>query len=34
MESRFLLAFGDEEFLAALAMASLEAFFDKLLIES
>jgi hypothetical protein len=32
MESLFLLAFGEEEFLAALAMASSEAFFNKLLI--
>jgi hypothetical protein len=32
MESLFLLAFSDEEFLAALAMASSEAFFNKLLI--
>jgi hypothetical protein len=31
MESLFLLAFGEEEFLAALAMASSEAFFNKLL---
>jgi len=31
MESLFLLAFGEEEFLAALAMADLEAFFNKLL---
>jgi hypothetical protein len=33
MESLFLLAFGEEEFLAALAMADLEAFFNKLLRE-
>jgi hypothetical protein len=32
MESLFLLGFSDEEFLAALAMASSEAFFNKLLI--
>jgi hypothetical protein len=32
MESLFLLAFSDEEFLAALAMASSEGFFNKLLI--
>jgi hypothetical protein len=32
MESLFLLAFGDEEFLAALAMASSEAFFNELLV--
>ena len=31
MESLFLLAFGEEEFLAALAMTCLEAFFNKLL---
>jgi len=31
MESLFLLAFGEEEFLAALAMTGLEAFFNKLL---
>jgi hypothetical protein len=34
MESPFLLAFGEEEFLAALAMAASEAFFNKLLIGS
>jgi hypothetical protein len=32
MESLFLLAFSDEEVLAALAMASSEAFFNKLLV--
>jgi hypothetical protein len=32
MESLVLLAFGEKEFLAALAMASSEAFFNKLLI--
>jgi hypothetical protein len=32
MESFFLLAFGEEEFLAALAMAGSEAFFNELLI--
>jgi len=32
MESLFLLAFDSEEFLAALAMAGSEAFFNKLLI--
>jgi hypothetical protein len=32
MESLFLLAFGEEEFLAALAMACSEAFFNKLLV--
>jgi hypothetical protein len=32
MESLFLLAFDAEEFLAALAMAGSEAFFNKLLI--
>jgi hypothetical protein len=32
MESLFLLALSDEEFLAALAMASSEAFFNKLLV--
>jgi hypothetical protein len=32
MESLFLLAFSDEKFLAALAMASSEAFFNKLLV--
>jgi hypothetical protein len=31
MESLFLLALGEEEFLAALAMTGLEAFFNKLL---
>ena len=31
MESLFLLAFGEEEFLAALAMTGSEAFFNKLL---
>jgi hypothetical protein len=30
MESLFLLAFGEEEFLAALPMAASEAFFNKL----
>ena len=34
MESLFLLGFSDEEFLAALAMASSEAFFNKLLIRA
>jgi len=32
MESLFLLAFDAEEFLAALAMAGSEAFFNKLLV--
>ena len=32
IKSLFLLAFSDEEFLAALAMASSEAFFNKLLV--
>ena len=32
MESLFLLAFGEEEFFIALAMACSEAFFNKLLI--
>jgi hypothetical protein len=32
LEPLFLLAFSKEEFLAALAMASSEAFFNKLLI--
>ena len=32
MEALFLLAFSDEEFLAALAIASSEAFFKKLLV--
>jgi hypothetical protein len=32
MESLCLLAFGEEEFLAALPMAASEAFFNKLLI--
>jgi hypothetical protein len=32
LESLFLLAFSEEEFLAALAMASSEAFFNKLLV--
>jgi hypothetical protein len=32
MESLFLLAFSEEEFLTALAIASSEAFFNKLLI--
>jgi hypothetical protein len=32
MESLFLLAFSDEKFLAALAMASSQAFFNKLLV--
>ena len=31
MESHFLLAFGEEEFLAPLAMTGSEAFFNKLL---
>jgi hypothetical protein len=31
MESLFLLALGEEEYLAALAMTGLEAFFNKLL---
>jgi hypothetical protein len=31
MESLFLLAFGEEEFLSALAMTGSEAFFNKLL---
>jgi hypothetical protein len=31
MESLFLLAFGEEEFFIALAMACSEAFFNKLL---
>jgi hypothetical protein len=34
MESLFLLAFSEEEFLTALAIASSEAFFNKLLIRS
>ena len=34
MGSLFLLAFREEEFLAALAMAGSEAFFNKLLIGS
>jgi hypothetical protein len=33
MESLFLLAFSEEEFLTALAMASSEAFFNKLLVD-
>jgi hypothetical protein len=32
MESLFLLAFGEEEFLAALVMASSGAFFNNLLV--
>jgi len=32
MESLFLLAFGEEEFIIAFAMACSEAFFNKLLI--
>jgi hypothetical protein len=32
MESLVLLAFGEEEFLTSLAMESLEAFFNQLLI--
>jgi hypothetical protein len=32
MESLFLLAFSEEEFLTALAMVSSEAFFNKLLV--
>jgi RNA polymerase sigma factor (sigma-70 family) len=32
MESLFLLAFSEEEFLTALAIASSEAFFNKLLV--
>jgi len=32
MESLFLMAFGEEEFLIAFAMACSEAFFNKLLI--
>ncbi len=32
MKSLFLLGFSDEEFLAALTMASSEAFFNKLLV--
>jgi hypothetical protein len=31
METHFLLAFGEEEFLAPLAMAGSKAFFNKLL---
>ena len=31
METNFLLAFGEEEFLAPLAMTGSEAFFNKLL---
>ena len=31
METHFLLAFGEEEFLAQLAMTGSEAFFNKLL---
>jgi hypothetical protein len=34
MESLFLLAFGEEEFSIAFAMACSEAFFNKLLIRS
>jgi hypothetical protein len=33
MESLFLLAFGEEEFFIAFAMACSEAFFNKLLVE-
>ena len=33
METHFLLAFGEEEFLAPLAMTGSEAFFNKLLNE-
>ena len=33
MESLFLLAFGEEEFLAALGMTGSETFFNKLLEE-
>jgi hypothetical protein len=32
MESLFLLAFGEEEFFIAFAMACSEAFFNKLLV--
>jgi hypothetical protein len=32
MESLFLLAFSDEEFFIAFAMACSEAFFNKLLV--
>jgi hypothetical protein len=32
MESLFLFAFGEEEFLAALAMARSKAFFNELLV--
>ena len=32
MESLFLLAFGEEQFLAALARAGSKAFFNKLLV--
>jgi hypothetical protein len=32
MESLFLLAFGEQEYLAALPMAGSEAFFNKLLV--
>jgi hypothetical protein len=32
METLFLLAFGEEDFLASLAMAGSEAFFNKLLV--
>jgi hypothetical protein len=34
MESLFLLAFGEQEYLPALAMAGSEAFFNKLLAAS
>jgi hypothetical protein len=34
MESLFLLAFGEQGFLAPLAMAGSQAFFNKLLIRS
>jgi hypothetical protein len=33
MESRFLLALGEQEYLAALAIAGSEAFFNKLLVD-
>jgi|HubBroStandDraft_2_1064218.scaffolds.fasta_scaffold271516_1 hypothetical protein len=33
MESLFLLAFGEEDFLASVAMAGSEAFFNKLLVK-
>jgi hypothetical protein len=32
MESLFLLAFGEQEFFVALAMAASEAFFNKLFV--